>query len=326
MKNSQLIKLLFLLLTITLTAQNNNKNDKDNLLLPRFPGSEIIYYNQTENSDYLFVLGPLVRSSPDEEYTLTDSRIVTGTLTRIQYKTDETEISRVFNYYEHTLKESGFEIMAIASADKPMDVSGRNWTLFVYKDLDQKLKSNITGTKTGKDNRYYIAGHLHRLNNKTYFTMVINEFNKGEIFIQLDIVTSENNPPQREILSSELIEQNIINDGYAQIDGIYFEPNSAELRKESEPALKEVAEYLKKNMGSILYVVGHTGLQGSLDYLIVLSKNMAASVIKELSTKYNINSERLIAEGVGPLSPLTTNQNIEGRDINKRIVLVLKNY
>ena len=65
---------------------------------------------------------------------------------------------------------------------------------------------------------------------------------------------------------------------------------------------------------------------GNLDFQIALSKSRADALIKTLANNYNINSERLIPQGVGPLSPITTNQNIDGREINQRIELVLKNF
>jgi outer membrane protein OmpA-like peptidoglycan-associated protein len=64
----------------------------------------------------------------------------------------------------------------------------------------------------------------------------------------------------------------------------------------------------------------------NLDFQIALSKNRAEAVIKALASRYQINSERLSPQGVGPLSPITTNQNIDGREINQRIELVLKNF
>jgi len=322
--NKLLLSLWLPLLTVY--SQNDVEGSKDHPLIPRFPGSTIVYFNNIENGKYEFTLGPLVKQIPDEDYKLTDSRIIEGNITQIQYKINETDFMKVANYYEHSLKANGLEIAAIIKAEKPMEAAGRNWTLVVFKDLPQKEKSNIAGTKTGNDNRYYIAGHMHRLNRKAYFTMIINEFDKGEVYVQADIISSENYPIKREILSSELIEQNINEDGYALINGIYFEFNSAEIREESKPAFEEVAEYLKKNMGISLYVVGHTGMSGKFDYLMALSKNMAEAVIKILASRYNINPQRLIPQGIGPLSPITTNQNIDGRNFNQRIELVLKNF
>jgi hypothetical protein len=317
--------LTFLLLPLTLLAQNNVEGSKDHPLITRFPGSTMIYYDKTENGSYEYTLGPLVKASSGEDFKLTETRRLIGTITRIQYRVEESDISKVVNYYDHSLKANGFEITAVTKAGKPMEVAGKNWTLNVFKDLENKEKSNITGTKTGNELRYYIAGHLHRMNSKAYFAMVINEFDKGEIYVHIDIIGTELNLYRKEVLNAEQIAQNINEDGYSIINGIYFKPNSSEIQEEdSNPALEEVAKYLKINSGIILYVVGHTGIPGNLDYQLSFSKNMAEAVIKVLAAGYNINPERLIPEGVGPLSPITTNQNLEGRNINHRIEIVLK--
>ncbi len=67
-------------------------------------------------------------------------------------------------------------------------------------------------------------------------------------------------------------------------------------------------------------------MAGRLDFKISLSKNRAVAVIKVLTDRYSIASERLIPDGVGFLSPVASNQNLEGRKKNERIELVLKTF
>jgi outer membrane protein OmpA-like peptidoglycan-associated protein len=318
--------LIFCFLSRTLYAQKDVEGSKDHPLIPRFPGSTIVYFIEFQNGTYEYTLGPLVRSSSDEDFKLTDVRNPQGDITRIQYKVNETDFSKVINYYEHSLKQNGFEILAITKSDKPMEVAGRNWTLVVFANLAYKEKSNIAGTKTGKENRYYIAGHLHRLNKKAYFAIVINEFNEGEIYVLVDIIGSDTKIDKRTVLSAEEINQNINEDGYTVINGIYFDKDKADIKESSKPALEEIAKYLKQNMGVSLYIVGHTGMLGNLDFQIALSKSRADEVIKALANRYNISSERLFSQGVGSLSPITSNKTIDGRELNQRIELVLKNF
>jgi OmpA-OmpF porin, OOP family len=71
-----------------------------------------------------------------------------------------------------------------------------------------------------------------------------------------------------------------------------------------------------------VYVVGHTDLQGELQANLTLSAARAASVIKALTTKYGIAAARLSPHGVGPLSPLATNDTEAGRAQNRRVELV----
>ncbi|RLE01720.1 MAG: hypothetical protein DRJ11_09010 [Candidatus Aminicenantes bacterium] len=48
----------------------------------------------------------------------------------------------------------------------------------------------------------------------------------------------------------------------------------------------------------------------------------AKAVIKALVTQYQIDSNRLKAQGVGPLAPVSTNRTEEGQKLNRRVELV----
>lgn len=53
-----------------------------------------------------------------------------------------------------------------------------------------------------------------------------------------------------------------------------------------------------------------------------LSKARADAVVKELTTKYKISSERLRAFGFASLAPVASNDTEEGRAKNRRVELV----
>ncbi|MEJ5349941.1 MAG: OmpA family protein [Desulfosoma sp.] len=110
--------------------------------------------------------------------------------------------------------------------------------------------------------------------------------------------------------------------GSASVYGIYFDFDKADIKPESEPAIKEIAKLLQENKDVKLYVVGHTDNVGTIDYNIKLSKARADAVTKELVTKYKISADRLKAYGVGSLAPVATNKTDEGRAKNRRVELV----
>ena len=110
--------------------------------------------------------------------------------------------------------------------------------------------------------------------------------------------------------------------GKAAVYGIYFDTGKAEIKPESEPALKEIAKLLQADPKLKLYVVGHTDNSGGLDYNMKLSKDRADAVVKALTGKYGIAASRLSAFGVGPLAPVASNQTEEGRAKNRRVELV----
>ena len=112
--------------------------------------------------------------------------------------------------------------------------------------------------------------------------------------------------------------------GRVALYGIYFDFDKSNLKPESDPTLKEIAKLLKKNPKLNLYVVGHTDNVGDFNYNMKLSKSRAEAVVKKLVTKYNINKNRLAPEGVGPLCPVTSNDNDEGKAKNRRVELIKK--
>jgi outer membrane protein OmpA-like peptidoglycan-associated protein len=63
-------------------------------------------------------------------------------------------------------------------------------------------------------------------------------------------------------------------------------------------------------------------MTGGFDHNMDLSKRRAASVVKELTSNYGIKSNRLTPDGVGPLSPVLTNETDSGRKLNRRVELV----
>jgi OOP family OmpA-OmpF porin len=135
------------------------------------------------------------------------------------------------------------------------------------------------------------------------------------------------------IIEKALMEQNIVADAKAMGDdiertgrvaiyGIYFDTDSYKIKPESDPALKAIAELLNTKTNLNVYVVGHTDMTGDFDHNMKLSENRAKAVVDALVKDYGISAKRLIAKGVGPLSPVSTNKTDEGRQLNRRVELV----
>ena len=103
---------------------------------------------------------------------------------------------------------------------------------------------------------------------------------------------------------------------------VYFDTDSAVIKPESEAAIKAIADLLKTDGGLKLYVVGHTDMVGKLDYNMDLSSKRAQSVVEALVGKHGVAAGRLVAKGVGPLCPVSTNATEDGRKLNRRVDLV----
>ena len=96
----------------------------------------------------------------------------------------------------------------------------------------------------------------------------------------------------------------------------------ADVKPESEPALREVAKLLQENAKLQLYVVGHTDAIGTLNSNMDLSQRRAEATVNVLTGKYGVALVRLRSWGDGPTAPVATNKTEDGRAKNRRVELV----
>jgi OmpA-OmpF porin, OOP family len=103
-----------------------------------------------------------------------------------------------------------------------------------------------------------------------------------------------------------------------QLKNIYFASDDFELEPRSFVELKKLLFLLRENPTMTIEVRGHTDNQGTHDYNMKLSQGRAESVMNFLS--YNgIKPYRLKAKGFGETQPLTTNDNEDARQENRRV-------
>ena len=103
-----------------------------------------------------------------------------------------------------------------------------------------------------------------------------------------------------------------------------FDFNKYQIKTEFYPHLDEIVTVLQENPTMVIEIQGHTDNVGSSRYNRTLSENRAKAV-KNYLIKKGINSQRLIAVGVGFSRPKTTNRTEEGRASNRRVELLLVN-
>jgi outer membrane protein OmpA-like peptidoglycan-associated protein len=112
-------------------------------------------------------------------------------------------------------------------------------------------------------------------------------------------------------------------EGRVVLSDLRFDIGSAQLAPGSYGSLDALADYLRANPARKVALVGHTDSSGALDANIALSKRRAGSVLERLVTDYAIPRVQLAAEGMGYLSPLATNLTPEGRELNRRVEVII---
>lgn len=107
------------------------------------------------------------------------------------------------------------------------------------------------------------------------------------------------------------------------IHGINFDFDSAVLRKDAEPVLAALYDGLKSDTSAAINIEGHTSSEGSTAYNQTLSEKRAKAVVADL-TKRGIAPSRLGAVGVGEVRPIASNNDENGRAMNRRVEVVCK--
>ena len=113
--------------------------------------------------------------------------------------------------------------------------------------------------------------------------------------------------------------------GHAVLADLAFETGSSTLGSGSFASLADLAAFLNADPTRRVALVGHTDTVGSLDGNIALSKRRAASVLERLVSAHGVPRGQLEAEGMGYLSPITTNLTPAGREQNRRVEAILLN-
>ena len=105
----------------------------------------------------------------------------------------------------------------------------------------------------------------------------------------------------------------------AMLRNIYFDLESAHLKKESRPMLASLLKTMKESSSLRVQIEGHTDNTGSASANLKLSKSRAESV-KAYLVRNGISSSRITTKGFGASQPLASNDDEEdGRELNRRI-------
>jgi len=316
-------KVVFSLLCVVLLATSvafaqseDKKGGKDHPLISRFPGSVIKHYDVKKFDEYILPLGKL-----DEERKLSKSQHLEGKVTRITYKAPEDRSTlEIYRNYESALKSAGFEILFTSSGKEIGD--SYDWVRYFYESLNPLKRSARDGLIADED-RYqrYLSAKLSSPEGDVYVSLYVS-LKYGCPKVQLDVIEVKPMEIGLVTVNADALAKDIARTGHVAIYGIYFDTGKADLKPESEPVLKEITKLLQHNPKLKLYVVGHTDNVGDLTYNMKLSQARAGAVVEELVSKYGVDAKRLKAHGVGPLSPVVSNNTEEGRAKNRRVELV----
>ena len=242
---------------------------------------------------------------------------------------DHPLISRMPGFWIAVYQESEHESHTFRdSADNKINIEGRYYHIEYRLKKGAQAPGRLMILRNHENALKKIGARTWRRQKKELYAKVEKEGKEVWIKVhaldslyRLTIVEREQ-MKQKVTVHPDALFGDIAATGHAVVYGIYFDQDSANIKPESQPSLKAIADMLKTNNSLKLYVVGHTDMTGSFDYNVGLSLKRAQAVVTALVDEYGIAAGRLTAKGAGPLCPVGSNKNESGRKLNRRVELV----
>lgn len=280
------------------------KEAKNHPLIEPYAGSVLSRRDDVGHADYKLVIAIDPAGKSDDQ--VLKSTIASGNLTRLVYESPkERSPLEVFTNYEEALKGAGFEIL-FECKDKecgPSYASSR-W-------------ARVNGMRIVSSPMWYLAAKKSSIDMEAY--VAVSVVKGGH---QIDVLEAKEMEKGKVKISIEALRKELVADGKAVLEGIYFDTDKAVLKPESKPALAVIAELLQADPAMKVYIVGHTDTDGELQHNLTLSRARAQAVVDALTKENGVALHRLEAHGVGPLSPAKSNRGADGKAVNRRVEMV----
>lgn len=270
---------------------------KGHVLVPPYPGAALGEPAVVVDFDeYDLPTGPI------KDGKVSKSLRLEGKITMFYYENPEgRSLTEIYRNYESAFTKAGFT------------------TLFSCKGGQCGVQLPFKGLgymPNGAEARY-LAVKLPRTEGDVFIGMHVEPNDTKFVVIEVKPMDSGLIKVSADALKKDLLEA-----GHVAVYEILFDTAKADLKPESQGALKEIASLLAKVPSLKLHVVGHTDNEGNLAQNVDLSRRRAASVVAALVATYRVPANRLHPEGVGPFAPVASNDQPSGRAKNRRVELV----
>ena len=240
-------------------------------------------------------------------------------------------LSRLDGFYIEGCKDQPFSSHDFNTDDGKVTVEG-HWTSVSYRRPNGAPEmSGVEMIRNYVDAVEAIGGDV--LSEGRYSASMRVVVGDREIWIEVSPYGTR--AYRLDIIEKQAMEQQVVADadalladlnrvGHTVLRGILVDTDKAVIKPESRAALAEIAALLKRDPGIEAFVVGHTDMSGSVEHNLELSSRRAAAVVDALVADYGISDDRLTPHGVGPFAPVASNANEAGRELNRRVELVVR--
>ncbi len=104
---------------------------------------------------------------------------------------------------------------------------------------------------------------------------------------------------------------------------IYYEHDSFALRPEMEDRIKEIAAEIKSSRNVQVYIQGHASNEGDRTRNVLLSRERAKAVLRQLVEKYGVSPLSITTVGYGADVPASTGKTDEAKQMNRRVEILI---
>ncbi|MGX5201376.1 DUF4892 domain-containing protein [Aliikangiella sp. IMCC44632] len=291
-------------LKISKLSLKDKKGSKDHPLLTRLPKSVITKY-QAQG----FLENHLVSEITKGSYKKTQ---VSGKTTRIGYQLPrEYSEAEVVKNYQNALTKAGFTQITACEGNQCGS----------HKKFAHAINSLVD---IGSNNsQKYLLAKLERAQGNIWASIYVIGYTGG-LWANVHLVEESALNNERISIDLEALTNGIEQHGHIALDGLLFKYDSDDLLKESDPVLKQVAQYVKSQPDKLFYVIGHTDDKGAQAYNYNLANKRASRVVDLLVKQYKVNKKQLASGSAGELVPAANNLTEAGREQNRRVELVLR--
>ncbi|MFH1573936.1 MAG: OmpA family protein, partial [Acidobacteriota bacterium] len=272
---------------------------KDHPLVTPYPGSNIDRHDFREFDAYSLPLGNMAKIG-----VFSKVQQLEGKITAIRYiNPSGRSLLEIYRNYEDAFKKAGFQALFTCADDACGPGYGGN-DPYNSGWRPRESQRHLSARLSRAEGDVYVSLHISR--SHTYLTVLESKpMEAGRVRVDAAVLADD-----------------LSRTGHTAVHGIYFDVDQAVVKQESAPSIQEIAKMLQGAPGLAVYIVGHTDNTGDFQHNLKLSEARAGAVLDLLVSKFGIASARLTAAGVGPLSPVGSNDTEEGRAQNRRVELV----
>jgi len=245
-------------------------------------------------------------------------------------------VSRFPGYFISSYDEQEFSVHEFQIGEKRQRVEGKYW------EWEYELGKGVKKAGPLQISRNYVNAitakggvKLHEVVDSSSGETTLRFTTNGRsIWVGLSLanggdfykmyIVEEGPMEQRVTFTAPELAKALEDRGGVSLNNVLFDTGTAKLRPESEKTLEILAEALKTMSNKTFEIRGHTDSSGNSATNRTLSGARAESVKAYLIGKHSFQANRIIASGAGDTEPVASNDTEEGRQLNRRVEVLLK--